>query len=230
VAKGRSTSRRAEDDGGAAAPPVASERDRIIDAALRLVADQGWRRLSLGAVAAEAGLPILAVYRGFASRSAILCAFFRRIDEAALATPLAAEAPEEFDERPRDRLFDLLMRRFDALRPYREALAVLGRELPTDPCAALIGGARLLRSMAWMLEAAGISAEGLGGAVAVKLTTATYLATLRVWLRDDTPDLGPTMAALDRRLRGIERWLARGRRRRHRPAPPRAASPADAGA
>jgi hypothetical protein len=32
------------------------------------------------------------------------------------------------------------------------------------------------------------------------------LATFRVWLRDDSPDLAPTMAALDRRLRGIERW------------------------
>jgi len=89
---------------------------------------------------------------------------------------------------------------------------VLGRELPTDPAAALATGARLLRSIAWMLEAAGISTDGLGGLVAVKLTTAVYLATLRVWLRDETPDLAPTMAALDRRLRSIERWLGSIRR------------------
>ncbi len=49
----------------------------------------------------------------------------------------------EADERPRDRVFDLLMRRFDALRPYRDALEVLGRELPTDPLAALGAGARV---------------------------------------------------------------------------------------
>jgi hypothetical protein len=71
-----------------------------------------------------------------------------------------------------------------------------------------------LRSIGWMLEAAGISTQGLGGAIAVKLTAAAYLATARVWLRDDTPDLAPTMAALDRRLRGIERWLGSGRRPR----------------
>jgi AcrR family transcriptional regulator len=198
MAKGRS--RRAS--GSAAASPP-SERDRIIDAALRLIAQRGWRRLSLAAIAAEADLPILSLYRIFRSKPAILCGFSRRIDAAVLAAPLDSEA----DERPRDRVFDLLMRRFDALQPYRAAVEVLGRELPSDPIAAVGTAAGLLRSIAWMLEAAGISTVGLGGIVAVKLTAAAYLATLRGWLRDDTPDLAPTMAALDRRLRGIERWF-----------------------
>jgi AcrR family transcriptional regulator len=217
MAKGRSP----RISGGAATPrpplpPRPSERDRIIDAALALITREGWRRLSLAAVAAEAGLPILTLYRAFPSKPAILCGFSRRIDEAVLATPLdstaAGPGATEEDERPRDRVFDLLMRRFDALQPYREALEVLGRELPTDPIAALGAGVGLLRSIGWTLEAAGISTTGLGGIVAVKLTAATYLTTLRVWLRDDSPDLAPTMAALDRRLRGIERWLGSGRR------------------
>lgn len=206
MAKGRGSPGKS---GGAALSPE-SERDRLIDAAMALVAQQGWRHLSLAAVAAEAGLPVVSLYRSLRSKPAILCAFARRIDEAVLAQPVEAEA----DERPRDRLFDLLMRRFDALRPYRPALEVLGHELPADPPAALVAGAGLLRSMRWMLEAAGIFAGGLAGAIAVKLTAAAYFATLRVWLRDDTPDLAPTMAALDRRLRGIERWLGRGPRRR----------------
>jgi AcrR family transcriptional regulator len=206
MAKGRS---RRANGGAAPTAPAPSDSDRIIDAALACIARQGWRRLSLADIAAEAGLPILRVYRMFQSKPAILRGFFRRVDEAVLAAPLDSEP----DERPRDRVFDLLMRRFDALTPYRAALEVLGRELPTDPLAALAAGTGLLRSMRWMLEAAGISGEGLGGALAVKLTAAVYLATLRVWLRDESPDLAPTMAALDRRLRGIERWYGIGRRR-----------------
>jgi len=209
MAKGRSPR---VSGGAAAAPP--SERDRIIDAALRLIAQHGWRRLSLAAIAAEADVSIVTLYRAFPSKPAILCGFSRRIDEAVLATPLDSDAATEADERPRDRVFDLLMRRFDALNPYRAALEVLGRELPTDPIAALCAGAGLLRSIGWMLEAAGISTVGLGGIFAVKLTAAAYLATSRVWLRDDSPDLAPTMAALDRRLRGIERWFSSGRRPR----------------
>jgi AcrR family transcriptional regulator len=210
----RSRQPRGNGEGALPAGGDAAERDRIIDAALACIARDGWRNLSLAAVAAEAGLPILRVYRRFASRSAILLAFLRRVDEAVLAAP-----PEgEEGEKPRDRVFDLLMRRFDALQPYRGALAVLGRELPTDPLVALATGARLLHAMCWMLEAADIPTGGLRGAVAVKLTAAAYLATLRTWLRDETPDLAPTMAALDRRLRGIERWYGRPRRRAAGPA------------
>ena len=91
----------------------------------------------MAAIAAEAGLPILTLYRTFPSKPAILCAFSRRIDETVLAAPLDADP----DERPRDRVFDLLMRRFDALRPHRDAIEVLGRELPGDP----VGRARAWR-------------------------------------------------------------------------------------
>ena len=188
--------------------PPPNDHDLIIDAAFARIAQEGWRRLSMAEIAAESGLPILRVYHAFSSKIAILTGFFRRIDEVVLASPVEADA----DERPRDRVFDLLMRRFDALGPYKPGLEVLGRELPADLCTALAVGRRLLRSIQWMLEAAGIVTDGIAGIIAVKLTAAAYMAAFRVWLRDDSPDLAPTMAALDRRLRGIERWLDRDRR------------------
>ncbi len=184
-----------------------ADPDRIIDAMLALVVAGGWRSVSLAAVAEEAGMSVLQVHRLFPSRTAILCGFFRRVDEAALAAPLDAEA----GEKPRDRVFDLLMRRFDALQPYRESLARLRRDLPGDPLSALALGAALLCSMRLTLEAAGIACRGIGGIVAVKLTAAAYLAAVHTWSRDDSPDLAPTMATLDRRLRGIERWLVPAR-------------------
>jgi AcrR family transcriptional regulator len=188
---------------GDAPTPEVSEADRIIDATLALIAQHGWRRLSLSAIAVECGLPILSLYRLFPSKQAILAGYYRRIDEAVLAEPPEPEA----GERPRDRLFDLLMRRFDALRPQRGVIEVLRRELRGDPVAALCLGGNLLRSLRWTLEAAGIPVTGLRGAAAVKLTAAAYLSTSRVWLGDESPDLARTMAVLDARLRRIERWL-----------------------
>ena len=182
----------------------ASEAARIVDAAFATIPTEGWRRLSLASIAAASGLPILNVYRHFHSKQAILCAFMRRIDEAVLANLPSAEE----GERARDRLFDLIMRRFDALGPYKAALEVLRRELPSDPSAGLVAAGALLRSMRWMHEAADIATGGVRGKIAVKLTTSAYLATMRVWQRDGSADLGQTMAALDARLRRIERWLS----------------------
>jgi len=198
----------AQGRGRRTARPETADPDRIIDAVLTLVAAQGWRNVSLAAVASTAGLSILQVYRLFPSKTAILCGLFRRVDESVLAAPLDAEA----GEKPRDRLFDLLMRRFDALQPYRAALEALRRDLPTDPLTALALGGALLCSMRLMLEAAGVACHGIGGAIAVKLTAVSYLAAAHTWARDESPDLAPTMAALDRRLRAIERWLASGAR------------------
>ena len=158
-AGGAARGRRDLGPNGGVEPP--DEARRIVEAALARLAQDGWRRLSLAAIAEEAGLPILRVYRNFRSKQAILAGFMRRIDETVLAEP----PPAEGDERPRDRLFDLLMRRFDALRPYKPALAVLRRELPVDPASALCVAASLLRSMRWMLEAADITTGGMRGAV-----------------------------------------------------------------
>src|ERR1700747_2368786 len=155
--------------------PPRSEADRISDATLGLVATEGWCGTSLAAIATAAELPILHVYRIFRSKQAILAGLFRRIDEAVLTEPPTPEA----GERPRDRLFDLLMRRFDALRPYKPALDVLRRELLSEPVIALCVGASLLRSMRWMLEAAEIPTGGVRGAIAVKLAAGAYLSTMR---------------------------------------------------
>src|SRR5437870_1788095 len=187
-----------------------NDADRIIDATLALIPTEGWRGLSLSAIAAAAELPILQVYRVFRSKHAILRGLHSRLDQIVLADPPAAEP----DERPRDRLFDLLMRRFDALSPYKPAIEVLRRELLADPVTALCAGGSLMRSMRWMLAAADIATGGVRGAVAVKLTAAAYLSTLRTWQEDDSPDLARTMAVLDARLRRVERWLVRSYRPR----------------
>jgi AcrR family transcriptional regulator len=202
VARTAAGGRRGRNSGGA----PQSDADRIIDAALGQIATEGWRNMSLASVASAAGLPILRVYRLFGSKYAILRGLYRRVDELVLADPPPAEAAE----RPRDRLFDLLMRRFDSLRRHRPSLEVLGRELWSDPVAVHCAGRSLLRSMRWMLEAADISTGGWRGTIAVRLTAVAYLSAMRVWQRDETPDLAPTMSALDARLRWIESWLAPG--------------------
>ncbi len=183
---------------------AADPTDRVIDAALALAVTRGWRGVTLAAVAREAKLPLAEVYRVCPSRPAILGAFMRRIDSAVLA----GGDSELGDESPRDRLFDVLMRRFDALAPHRDAVAAIAADLPREPPLLALFAPCYARSMACMLEAAGLSPAGVRGALRVKGLAALYLVALRIWLNDDDPDLARTMAALDRLLRRAESLAA----------------------
>src|SRR5262249_34733140 len=152
----------------------------------------------------------------YPSKVAILEALSRDIDRQVLA---AHEITGE--ESARDRLFDVMMKRFDALTPHRDGLAAIVRDAARDPLAMLCWAGALRRSMASMLEAAGIASSGIAGELRIRGLEAIYLATLRDWFRDDTADKSRTMAALDGRLRRAERcagWLER-----RRPSSPAAA-------
>jgi hypothetical protein len=126
----------------------------------------------------------------------ILAAFSRRIDRIVLDA-----GPGEGDT-PRDRVFDVLMRRLDALAPHKEAIRGLARAARCDLCLAAFLDCNATRSMKWMLAAARADRSGMRGALAVKGLVLVNADALRVWLDDDDPGLARTMAALDR---GLER-------------------------
>lgn len=179
---------------------------KIIDASLKLAEERGWRPLELPEIAEAAGVSLAELHRHFVSKQAILDGFSQRIDSA-----LLDELDDEFEleEPARDRLFDVLMRRFDLLQPHRPALARVTYDQLNDPMA-LCGSLRQLsQSMRWMLEGARIGTGGLVGAVRVKALVAIYLSVIPVWLRDETADQSKTMAALDARLRRVEGLINR---------------------
>lgn len=182
----------------------------LIDTAFRLAEARGWAELSLADIAREAKLPLSKVYPLFHSKTALLDGFTRMIDAAVLAE---GEAEYDAAEPARDRLFDVVMRRFDALRPYRDGFGRIAYDQARDPLALCCSLCSLRRSMALMLEAAGLSSSGPRGLLRVKGLSVLYLATMRVWLRDETADLSKTMAALDGYLRRFEGLATRLNRR-----------------
>lgn len=194
----------------------ADELDRrVAAAAMRLAAGEGWRNTGLLAIARAAGVPPGAFYRRFPSRSDVLAAVSRVADTAVLAD----DAPVGPDESARDRLFDVMMRRYDALLPYRDGLRSVVRDLRREPLTALAFSRHFGRSMAWMLRAAGVEADRTGGALFVAGLGAVQARVMRVFLEDDSADLSRTMAALDSELRRAERWAGALRRRSGRASP-----------
>lgn len=175
----------------------------LVAAALQIAADEGWRQVTVVAAARAADLPLARARERFPARGAILLKFGRMADQAVLEGDPA-------EGSVRDQLFDLLMRRFDALQSHRAGILALMRALPLDPGSALLLACATKRSMRWMLQTAGVPANGLFGELRVKGLLGVWLWALRAWEHDDSEDLTATMAALDTALARAEQaagWL-----------------------
>ena len=193
----------------------------LVTAAFRIGGEQGWRHVNAVAAAREAGISLVEARERFPTQASILLRFGRLADQAALLDAAS-------EGTVRDRLFDLLMRRFDVLQTHRAGVKALLRFLPTHPPTALLLASATTRSMRWMLQAAGLTVSGLRGDVQVRGLEAVWLWGVRAWQRDESEDLSGTMAAVDIALQRAERiasWL-QGQRVAAPPAPP----PVSAGA
>lgn len=182
---------------------MTADGEKALDAFLGLIAEKGYADVALRDVAQAAGLEFADLYRLYPDKTALAAAFMARIDADVMAGTASSVDPEE---TARDRLFDVMMRRYDALRPYRAALRALRRAGTRDPMLAMAMGPGLRRSMAAMLEAASLASDGVPGALRQNGLLAIHYAVSRVFDRDDTQDLSKTMAALDNRLKTAERW------------------------
>ena len=77
--------------------PIEERREQVLDAALRLISDHGYRAASMEGIAREAGIAKPVVYEAFPGRGALLRALLER-EEArawgALAEALASPTPD----------------------------------------------------------------------------------------------------------------------------------------
>jgi len=172
-----------------------TDDDALIAAFWRVVAAHGWPGLTMARLAAEASLPAADLRARFATRLDLLLLHGRLMDRAVLAGTVPGQGG-----LARDRLFDVLMRRLDAMQPHREGILRLLADLPKDPGLAMLLAPHVGVSMRWMLDAAEIEGEGCQRRALALGLAGVWLAAVRAWAADGSEDLGPTMAALDRAL------------------------------
>jgi AcrR family transcriptional regulator len=163
---------------------------------MALLATRDFAKVGLADIAEEAGVSLSALRELYDGKLAIVADFSRRIDQAVL------EGGPAEGETPRDRLFEILMRRFDALGPSKAAVKNVARAARRDLCLGRFLHKSSRRSQSWMLVAAGADISGPLRVVAVEGLVLVNAEALRVFLEDDDPGLAKTMAALDR---GLER-------------------------
>jgi AcrR family transcriptional regulator len=206
MARGPSGTRRARPrssrGASASAAPAGTVRERIVTAFLGLLAEKPFETIGLADIAARAGVTLAEIRGEFGSTLGIYAAHVKVIDRQVLSGGDADVA----EETPRERLFDVLMRRLDALNPHKAAVRSLMRSARRNPPLALALNGLAVRSQQWMLAAAGVDSAGPRGMLRAQGLAMLFVPVLRVWVDDDDPGLARTMAALDRELGRGARW------------------------
>ena len=177
-------------------PTKASPKDAIIEALMELAGERTWEDITITDIATRANLSLADFRDAFPSKGAVLAAFSRKIDRIVLD----GTTDDLIGEPAKERLFDVLMRRLDALTPYKLGLEAVAEWVGRAPMAAAAINRLELNSMRFMLEAAGIDAEGPVGTVKLQGLVLVWTRVLRSWFRDDDPGLAQTMAVLDKEL------------------------------
>jgi AcrR family transcriptional regulator len=182
-------------------PPL-SDRDRIVEAFFALLAEQPFEDIGYAEIAARAGVSLATLREEFGSKLPIVAAHVKATDRKVLAGDDADMA----EEPPRERLFDVLMRRLETLAPDKAAIRSLMRSARRHPGLALALNGLAVRSQQWMLTAANIDAAGRRGIVRAQGLALLFAGVLRTFVEDEDEGLARTMAALDRALARGQRW------------------------
>lgn len=163
-------------------------------AALDAIARHGWRHLTLNHL--QRGKKI-SLTKGLRSKKDLLPIIARYADQR-----MQKNLSPSPDGPATDRLFDIMMARFDVFQDHRAAMKALFRELPLDPPA-------LAALLPCLHRSAGIIVAHGGPGKCPHLERLAVFgvmsATARVWLRDESPDMSKTMSALNRHLEQAQR-------------------------
>ena len=182
-------------------PPAGTDRDKIVAAFMALLAEKRFEEIGFGEIAERSGLTLANCRAEFGSTLSIYAAHVKELDRKVLA----GASGDMAEEPPRERLFDVLMRRIEVMTPYREATRSLLKSVSCNPGLALALNGLAVRSQHWMLTAADIDAAGPRGAIRAQGLAMLFASVLRTWVNDED-DNARTMAALDRALARGQRW------------------------
>lgn len=177
-------------------------KQKILVSALHLAVEQGWEYTTLRDIAEHAGVSASDLYDAIDDKSDILVILGRKIDKEIMGS---IDLSDDGATNSRDRLFDIMMDRYEALNEYREGVVSILESFKYDPKQAVISMPHLCKSMGWMLEVSGIETAGIKGALKVVGLTGVYIKVLKIWAEDESADLSKTMSALDKALERAEK-------------------------
>ena len=168
--------------------------EKIISATLKLAEARRWQDISIENIAEAAKVKLNIVNKEFSSKLMILDAFNRQLDRQ-----MAKDFSDiEITGSIREKLFEILMYRFDTLDKYKKALkSIYKGTVPFDPLASTFGLKNLNKSMEVALNITGTPTRTPIGCIKTKFLLIIFIRSFITWLEDDSPDMAKTMSKLD---------------------------------
>jgi AcrR family transcriptional regulator len=181
----------------AKAKPTGNSEQRVCEAALHLIARQGWERLNLEDAARAAKLPAAEMRKLFPDKYALLPGIVRLVDSRMLESFGAADRRAS----PHDRLFEMFMARFDVLQAHRRAFIDIMHAAKRDWRLTRHMLPAQIKTMRIILGHTGLQPEPPHEPFVLAGLLGIYGLALCAWRHDEAEDMAKTMAALDRLLR-----------------------------
>ena len=116
---------------------------------------------------------------------------------------------DDGDDSVHDKLFDLLMRRFEALHAVKQSLQNLSRDFDEKDFQALFVKEKVVRNMGWVLASAGVSTSGLEGEARKRALAWVFGKSFDKFIKEEDRGLPKTMMTLDRTLTRASQWQSR---------------------
>jgi len=180
-----------------ARPHTDSSKRKICETALSLAAKKGWRPLTLDQIAETAKIPPAQIHKMYASKNDLLPEIVSWIDGCAAM----AAATVNPSDPPRDRLFEILMARFDILQKHRGGVLAILKDGRRDPAFLRHMMPAHIKIMRQIVASAHLAPSEGGGTLVTCGLLAVYYRTVWEWEKDLSSDMTKTMATLDKSLK-----------------------------
>lgn len=182
---------------------------QAVDAALKLAETEPWQSVTLAQIARETG-HTLSDFHALTQGQELSAEIDPMLDLA------MSEGSLDPEERPRTRLFDVIMLRFEAMEARRDGIMSFLRWRDSHISGLSLRVRQRYRTARWALVCAGLdSASPLPQEIQSLAVAYAIAAAERAWRQETGTDLTRTMARLDAELLKLEKrvdWLKRARK------------------
>lgn len=169
----------------------------IIHKSFELIEKIGWERFSFQKLSEKEKIPLNFLKTNYKCKYTVIEKFSQMIDRQVESN---IRADDLMDSSIKDKLFELIMLRFDELESFKKALKNIFLSTKKNPLLISIISKNLLNSFDFYLEVSNSYQNSPTDIFKKNFLLLIYSLVFETWLNDNSEDLSKTMSQLDKYL------------------------------